>query len=80
MNAYYKGDRKMYVVETFTEMDGWVNTWTVDGVPETFKTVDQALKALDSFFEDVREDYEAGYLDDPYDRADYRVKFKGDRA
>jgi len=70
----------MYVVQTFTEIDGWVNTWTVDDVPETFKTVDQAIKALDSFFEDVMEDYEAGYLDDPYDRGDYRIKFIGDQA
>jgi len=70
----------MYIVQTFTMADGWTNTWSVDDVPEAFKTVDQAMKALDSFFEEVTEDYEAGYLAEPYNRKDYRVKFIGDQV
>jgi hypothetical protein len=52
----------IYVVETLTICDGWVNTWTEDyegpdsmacEVPQEFFTPEDAFRALAEFFEDL---------------------------
>ena len=48
---------------------GWENVWQCDGELETFDTLADAQKALDDFFNDLKED---GMSDD-YSRDDYRI-------
>jgi hypothetical protein len=67
----------MYIVETFTICDGWVNTWTEDyegeggvscEVATEFFTPEDAFRALAEFFEDLN------IADlDGYDPEHYRV-------
>jgi hypothetical protein len=64
----------MYEIQTYTLIDGWVNIWTVDGLPETFKTFGDALDSLDSFLDEYLEDFYAGLVPDVPDRDNYRIK------
>jgi hypothetical protein len=58
----------LFVVETHTLADGWVNCWHVDGLQQTFDSFEEAQEDLDEFFEDV----EAAGMD--YSRDDYRIR------
>lgn len=57
-----------YEVLTHTAVDGWVNCWTLDGQPQTFRTEDAAQWAIDEFFDCL-----AGDDMDGYSREDYRI-------
>lgn len=52
---------------------GWENVWECEGKPEYFNSYQEAQSALDDFFEDVDADYFNGYIEDKYDRSDYRI-------
>ena len=57
----------MFVVETYTLIDGWVNCWNVDGDPMTFETQEEAARELFEHATDCRENN----MD--FDPADYRI-------
>lgn len=65
-----------YEVQIFTVCDGWVNTWTVDEVPETFATRAEAQAALDEFLAEIQDEIEAGQRapDEGYDPDDFRIE------
>ena len=68
-----------YEIQHCTLFNGWINTWYYaedDGVmkPETFATADEAMAALDEFFEDLDEEVAAGQMA-PHDRDDFRVEY-----
>jgi len=52
---------------------GWENVWECEGKLEFFDTYQDAQNALDDFFEEVEADYFNGYIEDKYDRKDYRI-------
>lgn len=60
-----------FVVEHYTLVDGWINTWSIsDGqvtTPETFRTEADAQAALNEFLDDCKE----GGLE--YDASEFRV-------
>ena len=59
----------MYEVQTYTIFDGWVNCWSVDGKPETYKTYNDAHAAIYEFFADL-----ARYgMVENYSLDDYRI-------
>jgi len=58
----------MFVVETFVLFGGWTNTWSIDDEPETFKTQDDAARALFEFAKDCRENN----ID--FESSDYRIR------
>lgn len=71
---------KAYEVQQLTVCDGWTNTWTIiegdgPGIPETFPTIEAAQAALDEFFDDIRDEIEAGQreADQGYDRSEFRI-------
>lgn len=58
----------MYVVETYTLVDGWVNTWSVDGKAMSFATQDEAARELFQHASDLRS---AGMS---FESTDYRIR------
>ena len=65
----FKG-KDMYVVQSYTIEDGWINELIVHWNTEFFKSFAEAADALDEYLQ---------YLDDnelDYNRAEYRVHFK----
>lgn len=58
----------MFVVETFTLFGGWKNCWSVDDVPQTFKTKDEAALEL---FEHAKDCRESGV---GFESTDYRIR------
>ena len=58
-----------FIIETYTICDGWIDTWN-----QNFDTFADAANELDNFLAEIQEDYELGYLSEPYDREDYRIK------
>jgi hypothetical protein len=62
-----------YEVQHNTICDGWVNTWTDDGAPTVFDSKAEANAELDSFLDDTLDDFRNGYLDEPYNRSEFRV-------
>ena len=64
-----------YEVQIFTVCDGWVNTWTVDEVLETFATRAEAQAALDEFLAEIQEEIEAGQRapEEGYDPEEFRI-------
>ena len=56
-----------------TICDGWVNTWTSDGVPESFDSFADAVEELDTFLADTDEAQFNGYLEDRYLRRDFKI-------
>ena len=64
---------KRYEVQTFTLCDGWVNCWTIDDEPMTFKTISAAELELKIHLDDIREAYEAGNIEDLPDPDDYQI-------
>jgi hypothetical protein len=62
-----------YEVQTLTWVDGWVNTWSINGDPEYFDTYEDAEFALHELLKDIHEAYEEGFMSDDYDRSDYRI-------
>ena len=62
-----------YQIEHFTLCDGWVNTWRDDtDAPVTFASYDEALKALNNHYNELRESAESGFIDD-YNMSDFRI-------
>ena len=64
-----------YIVETFTMIDGWVNTWQQDDSPAIFATQDEAMRALAEFKEDFYIDSE-----DEFPLEDYRIRKVDDES
>jgi hypothetical protein len=62
-----------YEVQTLTWLDGWVNTWSINGDPEYFDTYEDAEFALHELLKDIHEAYEEGFMSDDYDPSDYRI-------
>lgn len=62
-----------YMVEcNFTY--GWDDAdWHEDDKPLRFSTREEAEAEIESFIEDMNEAYEAGNVEEPYSREDYRV-------
>jgi len=60
----------MYVVQTYTMCDGWINVWTLNTLPEFFDSFGEAVDALDDHLLDLDDNQ----MD--YDRGDYRIHFK----
>jgi hypothetical protein len=68
----------MYEVQHFTLCDGWVNTWLNwdnegNSVLETFETFADACMALDDFLADELMEFEAGNIESPYEREEFRI-------
>ena len=59
----------MYVVQTYTLCDGWINAWRVNDEPEFFDSFAEAVDALDDHLLDLDDNQ----MD--YDRGDYRIHF-----
>ena len=58
-----------YEIQTFTLSHGWTST---DG--ELFETQAEACRELKQFLADQAEAYFNGYMEDLYNKADWRVK------
>ena len=56
-----------------TICDGWVNTWTSDGVPEYFDSFGDAVDELDTFLMDTQESFEQVYLNSMYKREEFKI-------
>jgi hypothetical protein len=56
-----------------TICDGWVNTWTSDGLPEYFDSFADAVDELDTFLMDTQDSFEQGYLDSMYKREEFKI-------
>lgn len=67
--------KNIYEIQYCTVCDGWVNTWTIDGKPETFETYNLAAAALDDFLEEIEDDIVTGERprEFGYDREDFRI-------
>lgn len=63
----------MFIVEEYTLCDGWVNNWSADGSPSTFKTEMDAWAELETFFMDMHYEFEAGNIADEPSRDDFRI-------
>ena len=63
----------MFVVETWTLYDGFVNMWTTDGQPTTFKTKAEAQKDLNDYLEEQHASVDAGDMQEKYSREDFRI-------
>jgi len=68
----------MFEVQQITICDGWVNTWinwddNGNATPETFKSFDDAVIALDEYLSDIEWEYKNGNLDSIYDRSEFRI-------
>jgi hypothetical protein len=61
-----------YIVEHFTVLQGWINTWSVldgeESTPETFDTEADAQAALREFLEATAD------ADMEYDPVDFRIR------
>ena len=58
----------MFIVETYTFCEGWVNCWTVDDKPSTFATREAAQAEIDEVLNDTERD-----LEDAYSPEDFRI-------
>lgn len=61
--------KHQFIIQTYTICDGWI-----DLLNESFYTFGDAVTELDTFLTEIQEDYELGYLSEPYNRSDYRIK------
>jgi hypothetical protein len=50
------------------------NVWTVDGKPETFDTMEDAIDAFNAFMADMEEAVRDGFLESACDPDDYRIE------
>lgn len=62
----------MFEVQTRIGL-GWENCWSVDDKPAFFSTYQEAVQAIDEHLEDAAEAARQGFLEEVYDREDYRV-------
>ena len=60
---------KEFEVQTWTVMDGWVNTWSEDDEPMLFGARQEAEDAILEFFADLG----TSGMASAYDMEDYRV-------
>tara|TARA_Y100000034_G_scaffold117668_1_gene157372 strand:- start:227 stop:433 length:207 start_codon:yes stop_codon:yes gene_type:complete len=63
----------MFIVETKTLCDGFVNVWTTDGQPTTFHTEAEAKQELNDYLEEQHDAVDAGDMTDKYPCEDFRV-------
>ena len=61
--------KHQFIIQMYTVCDGWE-----DFFHESFYTFADAVNELDSFLTETNEDYELGYLSEPYNRYDYRIR------
>ena len=69
---------KKFEIQHYTLCDGWVNTWTdydAEGneKPCVFDSIDDAVLALDWFLAEEEDAYKKGYVEDVYEREEFRV-------
>lgn len=64
-----------YEVQQYTLCDGWINTWTIDEVPQIFATREEAQSELDEFFADIQDQIDCGDRapDNGYDPEEFRI-------
>ena len=62
-----------YEVQEYCLCGGWTNTWSDDGQPTRFDSIESAQAALDAFLEDTQHEVDAGNLEDYTDREDFRI-------
>lgn len=62
-----------YEVQTWTMMQGWSNTWSIDDVPEVFSTKSAAEDALKWHLRDLRAAWERGEIEDEPSKDDYII-------
>lgn len=62
-----------YEIQTFTLCDGFVNTWTEDDKPLTFKTRSDAELELKIHLQEMREAWELNEIDDEPNPENYLI-------
>jgi hypothetical protein len=67
-----------YEIQTYTICDGWVNTWGIEqdngeSKPEYFDSYEDAIDALDDFFDEVHEAYQQGWIKTKYRPEEFRI-------
>lgn len=62
-----------YEVQTWTMMQGWINCWSIDDVPEVFSTKTEAEDALRFHLRDLRAAWERGEIEDEPTPEDYII-------
>lgn len=62
-----------FEVQHFTLCDGWINTWTVDGEPETFDSYEDAEASLVYFLKQEIKAFKRGEIDSPYEEDEFRI-------
>lgn len=70
----FEDDSKEFYVEMLC-VGGWDDAcWTEDDKPQRFATRQEALDAIDEFIKDQHDAVDQGFMQDKYDREDYRVR------
>ena len=71
----HRGAPAKYVVETRMGVRDhvWENCWTVDGVPETFATYNDAEEAIKDHIIDCINAVEGGDMEDSPDPSEFRI-------
>ncbi len=63
-----------WIVLENTVADGWTNTWSDDGEPQTFDSYAEALAELGDLFQEVAAANKDGRMDSLYDPQNYRIE------
>jgi len=61
-------------MEKWAVLLGNENVWTVDGKPQTFDTMVEAMAAIDAFIAEEEEEVRLGNLESACDPEDYRIE------
>lgn len=64
-----------FEIQHYTLCDGWINTWSdgETGEPTMFDSFEDAVEELDQFLLDEEEAYFNGYIEDKYQRSEFRI-------
>lgn len=64
-----------FEIQHFTLCDGWINCWSdgETGEPTIYESFKDALEELDDFLAHEEEAYFNGWIEDKYDRSEYRI-------
>jgi hypothetical protein len=71
---------KRYEVLTHTEVDGWVNCWSLDGwIKETFASIEEAEADITEYILDCQDAVARGDMEDAPSREDFMIVEEGER-
>ena len=64
-----------FEIQHYTLCDGWINTWSdgETGEPTVFDSFKDAQEELDQFLLDEEEAYFNGYIEDKYQRDEFKI-------